>query len=396
MALSPLPTAYCSNVHPARSAAGVEDALAEYTAPLRDRCRRPVAPGLWLPRSVADELAQRSDAVASLARTLDHLGLTCHTLNAFPYGDFHSPRVKDNVYLPDWSHPDRAEYTLKCASVLARLLPTGVEGSISTLPLGFKGHDHQPAFLADCVRQLVRVAVELAGLADDTGFVIRLAVEPEPLCELETTPETVAFFQKLWQVAEQMGHADAVRHHVGLCFDICHQAVEFEDVAGSVRAIDAAGIRINKVHISSALQLDHPATNPEGRDALRRYIEPRYLHQTFGRLPDGRLVHATDLTEEILFDTGSELMTAEVWRVHFHVPVDADRLGPLGTTRPMILEALTTVAELDYAPHLEVETYTWEVLPGADPVNLVDGLVRELDATHAILDGIAARRKALP
>jgi hypothetical protein len=170
-----------------------------------------------------------------------------------------------------------------------------------------------------------------------------------------------------------------------VCYDVCHQAVEFEDAAAAVGELDRAGVRVNKVQVSCAVELARPADHPDGLAALGRYVEPRYLHQTFARLPGGRVVRVPDLTAEFLADPGPEFLAAEAWRVHFHVPVDATRLGPLGTTRPVLAEALGAIGRLGYAPHLEVETYTWEVLPGAAPADIVDGLARELTATRALL-----------
>lgn len=388
MSLSSLPLSYCSNVHPGRSLSEVDSALDRFTVAIAREYGRPLAAGLWLAKPVIDELLAAPDGPRRFADRLAARGLTCHTLNAFPFGDFHSERVKENVYLPDWSRPERLDYTLRCAAVLAELLPDGVDGSISTLPLGFKGFDHPPDFPDACAENLIACAIAFSELRRETGKLVRLAVEPEPLCVLETTAETVEFFRRLRQVADARGLGDTVREHVGVCFDICHQAVEFEDVAASVRALDAAGVRINKVHVSCAIRLERLAADAEGRAALRRYAEPRYLHQTFGRLGDGRVVRAADLTAEFPLNPGPEFAVADEWRVHFHVPIDADRLGPLGTTKPALRDALTAVAALAYAPHLEVETYTWEVLPGAGPADVAAGLARELRAARAILDEI--------
>lgn len=388
MSLNPLPLGYCTNVHPGRSVAEVEAGLDRYTVPVRERLGRPVAAGLWLARPVLDELLATPNGVARFADGLAARGLSCHTLNAFPYGDFHAARVKENVYRPDWAAPERLAYTTGCAAVLAALLPAKTDGSISTLPLGFKGFTHPAGFTAAVTRQLVECARLLHRLREDTGRTVRLAIEPEPFCMLETTAEAIAFFEQLWRAA---GPAEeAARTHLGICFDVCHQAVEFEDVGSAVRELDRAGVRINKVQISCAVQLDRPVANPEGLAALRQYIEPRYLHQTFARCPDGRVIGAVDLTDELLTSPPPGFATADCWRVHFHVPVDADRLGPLGTTRPAVAATLAAVARLDYAPHLEVETYTWEVLPGVSPPDLAAGLARELDATRHLLE-IAGR-----
>jgi sugar phosphate isomerase/epimerase len=387
MAISPLPLSYCTNVHAGRTVAEVEAGLDRYTVAVHERFGAPLAAGLWLARPVTRELTSTPDGVARFAEGLRRRGLTCHTLNAFPYGDFHSERVKENVYLPDWSQPDRRDYTTQCATILAAMMPPGVEdGSISTVPLAFKGFRHLPGFTDACIQYLLIVAHSLAALRQRTGKTIRLAIEPEPLCLLETTAEAIAFFHRLFEVADQLGVGDTARAHLGLCYDVCHQAVEFEDVTGSIAALDAAGIRINKVHVSCALQLDRPMENEEGRAALRRYVEPRYLHQTLARDRSGAVHRHVDLSESFIDAPPDGFRDADAWRVHFHVPVDAERIGPLATTRPDLRDALAAVAKLDYAPHLEVETYTWDVMPGRQQVDLADALAREIRAARAMLE----------
>ena len=385
MSLSPLPLSYCSNVLPGRSVAEIEDGIDRVTLPIRERFGHPMAVGLWFPRSAADELTWFPDKLARFAERLGARTLPCYTLNAFPYGDFHGKRVKEQVYLPDWNQPGRLAYTARCAEILAALLPPGGEGSISTVPLGFKGANEDGDFELSCISRLIATATGLDRLRKETGKLIRLAIEPEPLCVLETTPEALDFFGRLWRAAERANVGEIARTHLGLCYDVCHQAVEFEEIAASIREIDRAGVRINKLHISCALKLERPAENQEGLEALRRFVEPRYLHQTIGRLPDGRIVRTPDLTEEFLNDPGPDPLAATEWRIHFHVPVNLGRLGPLHTTRPELLEAIRAVGELPYAPHLEVETYTWGVLPGQEAPDLVTGLADELIATHALL-----------
>ena len=385
MSLGTLPLSYCTNVHPGQSVAEVEAGLDRYAVNVAKAFGRPLAAGLWLAKPVVDELLSTPDGPRRLADGLRRRGLTCHTLNAFPYGDFHSARVKEAVYLPDWASAERLRYTERCATVLAELLPDGVEGSISTLPLGFKGFEHPEDFWDATAGRLVAAAKFLRAIRDRTGRTIRLAVEPEPFCELETTGEAIAYFGRLWAAARQLKAEDAVREHVGLCYDVCHQAVEFENIADSINQLVRAGVRLNKVHLSCALQLDDPVGNAAGRAALKGYVEGRYLHQTMARAAGGKVERRIDLTAEMIDRPPAEFMSAPAWRVHFHVPVDADALGPLGTTRPQLKTAVAAVARLDYAPHLEVETYTWAVLPGAEKPDLVTGLARELVATRKLL-----------
>jgi sugar phosphate isomerase/epimerase len=391
MALSTLPLSYCTNVHPGRSVAEVLAGIDRYTVAVRERFGHPLAAGLWLASPVASELVASPTALADLAEVLRSRGLTCHTLNAFPFGDFHNERVKDAVYLPDWSDPARTIYTQQCATILSRLLPADVaEGSISTLPLGFKGHVKPTDFEDRCIAALLDLARFLDDLRQRTGKTIRLAIEPEPSCLLETTEEAIAFFRRLYSAADDRSQCEIARRHLGICFDICHQAVEFEDVAASIAAIAREGIRINKVHISCALQIDRSTENAEARDALRRYVEPRYQHQTTAITAAGEVVQVLDLSDDLLDAPPPAFRDAAAWRVHFHVPVGADRIGPLSTTRDALPAAFAAVAKLDYAPHLELETYTWEILPGRGPIALADGLADELSAARAMID--AARQ----
>lgn len=389
MTLSHLPLSYCTNAHAGRTVAEVQTGVTNFSAPIRDRFGEPLAVGLWLARSVMDELAAPA-AVSRFAEFLAEQRLTCHTLNAFPYGDFHSDRVKEQVYLPDWTTLARQKYTIDCARLLAALLPADSEGSISTVPLGFKELATASGFLESCCDPLLETARELEQIYQQTGRRIRLAIEPEPLCVLETTPETVQFFELLRQRAADKHLLDEVNEYLGVCYDVCHQSVEFEDVVASIQTLTAAGIRINKLHISCAIEARNVTRDPAVREALQRYIEPRYLHQTFARKPGGTTVSWTDLDQGLLAAPPVDFAAADIWRVHFHVPVDAEQLGPLQTTRPDLERALVAVRDLDYAPHLEVETYTWEVLPDGGRMQMVEGMSRELLATRRLLTQVSA------
>ncbi|HET6425966.1 MAG TPA: metabolite traffic protein EboE [Planctomycetaceae bacterium] len=389
MTLSTLPLSYCTNVHPGQTVHEVLAGLSQYTLPIRSQFGQPLAAGLWLAKSVIDELADDRER-ERFAEWLASQKIPVYTLNAFPYGNFHSDRVKEQVYLPDWTQPVRRQYTQDCAVVLAHLLPPGVEGSISTVPLGFKALATSADFVDRCLDPLIDLARFLADLKDHDGRIVRLAIEPEPLCVLETTPETIAFFDRLRDRATARKSLTEVEEHLGVCYDVCHQAVEFEDVPASLRSLHAAGIRINKVHISCAIDAPNAGRDPLIRAALRKYIEPRYLHQTFAKTAAGT-VHYLDLDAGLTDDPPAAFRDADHWRVHFHVPVDAEQIGPLGTTRAELIAALQVLPELPYAPHLEVETYTWEVLPGGGRQELTTGFARELLATQRLLDQIRDR-----
>lgn len=393
MSLSTLPLSYCTNVHPAQSVAEVVDGLRTYTVAVRERLGEPIAAGLWLSEAVIRELTAAPKQIEHLATVLGEGSLICYTLNAFPFGNFHSERVKEQVYLPDWTTDERRTYTEQCAHVLAQLLPDGTEGSISTVPLGYKRLSTSRDFVERCQRQLLDLARQLDDLHDDTGRVIRLAIEPEPLCVLETTPEAVSFFERLYDAAEKAGLLDVAQRHLGLCYDVCHQAVEFEDTQASIESLRAADIRINKVHITCAIQLRDPKENPELREAISHFVEPRYMHQTFVRKSSGEVFSMDDLTQEFCLTPPPEALEADMWRVHYHVPVDRSAFADIESTREELERALTAVAALDYAPHLEVETYTWGVLPSGERPDLVSGLTGELSATRELLATIANATK---
>lgn len=393
MSISSLPLSYCTNVHPGVTVAEVLSGLTSYTAPVQKSLGAPIAAGLWLAQPVIAELRDNSRRIDELKKTLAGAGLVTYTLNAFPYGNFHSDRVKEQVYLPDWTADSRREYTVDCARILALLLPEGVEGSLSTVPLGFKSLCERGDFRQQSITQLIRFARAMDELHDETGQVLRLAIEPEPLCVLETTPETIEFFAQLRDEASRTGDREAVDRHIGVCYDVCHQSVEFEDVAASIRELGDHEIRINKVHITCAIELQQPT--PQSLAELSRFVEPRYLHQTFARSASGQVLNYLDLDKAICDQPPPGFHDAQTWRIHFHVPVDAESLGLLGTTRADLRKALLQVQALNYAPHLEVETYTWGVLPSGEKPSLVDGITCELRATQLLLANLRLNKDGL-
>ncbi|GIX04016.1 MAG: xylose isomerase [Planctomycetaceae bacterium] len=372
---APLPLSYCTNVHPGRTVDEVLQGLRQYTQAIRERTGD-IAAGLWLAWPVIHAL-QDMPQREHWHDALKQLGLICYTLNTFPFGDFHADRVKDAVYRPDWSDPRRLEYTLKSAQLLAEMLPPSAEGSLSTLPLAYKPHvTDRPALMARCTDLLLEAACQLQALEQRTGRCIRLGLEPEPLCLLETTDEVLSFFEQLCQAAAHKGCEEIVRDKVGICFDVCHQAVEFEDPVESLRRLSRAGLRVVKLHLSSALHINHPY-DPANREALAAYVEPRYLHQTSALTQTG--VHWwPDLDMRLLADPPEPFLQARAWRVHFHVPIHAAQWGPLSTTQRELQAAFQEVLTWPSPPHLEIETYTWPVLTDGEQFDLITGMSQEL------------------
>lgn len=355
---------YCTNVHAAEDLDGVLAQLSRYAEPVRERLGTDrLGVGLWLAADVARALADDA-ALTRLRRELDARGLEVVTLNGFPYRGFHAPVVKRDVYVPDWADEERLDYTLNLARALVRLLPDdAARGSISTLPLGWRTvWTRERDDVAR--RNLDRLAVELARLERP----VRVAIEPEPGCIIETT-------ERLHRTL-----AGLDTDHIGSCLDLCHLAVAFENPAAAV----AAAAPVVKAQISCALRADDPAA-PATRRALADFAEPRFLHQT--RAADGR---SWDDLDEALAAGGPG-----PWRVHFHVPLHATPEPPLATTHDTLLDTLHALlgGPAALVDHVEVETYTWNVLPAAlRPGALVDGIAAEIAwARDRLLDlGLSA------
>jgi len=365
---------YCTNVHPAEDLPGIVRQLDEHAGPIRrgaglDR----LGVGLWMPVGVASALSDDPKARAVLADALERNGLDLRTVNAFPYRGFHDEVVKLAVYRPDWTTPERLAYTLDCARALAALLPAGADGSISTLPLGWRaGWDAEADRLAE--EHLTRLVEGLAALERETGRTVRVAIEPEPGCILDDVADVVA-----WLGARPHLTAEG---RLGLCLDTCHLAVSFADPAGAVAAATAAGIRIVKVQASVALEVPDPA-DPRAANALRPFAEERYVHQV--REAGGRC-SADDLPE--VLHAASPWPTDRAWRVHVHIPLHARPAPPLRATTEVLLDAVDAVlaAPDGDAAHLDVETYTWSVLPDdLQPETLARGIAAELRWVQACL-----------
>lgn len=378
---------YCSNIHPGESWAEIEANLRRHVPGIREALcpEGEFGLGLRLSAAAASELAA-PEALASLRAFLADSRCYLFTLNGFPHGRFHGTRVKENVYLPDWQDPERLRYTDELADLLAALLPRGQSGSISTVPGAFKSRVDGRAGLERMTRHLVAHAVHLARTERDGGPSVTLALEPEPCCFLETIAEAVSFFEEhLFAPAaiRQLGDAldtdtataaTLLRRHLTLCLDLCHAAVEFEDCGACLAALESAGIGIGKLQISAGLRMED--VTADSAERLRPFVDATYLHQVVERR-EGTLRRFTDLPEAL-----ASLVSGAApreWRVHFHVPVFLDDLGDFSSTQFFIREALERHRRSPLSEHLEVETYTWDVLPARYRHESVEkAIVREL------------------
>ena len=347
--------------------------------PVRDR----VSPngmlpiGLWLSARAAEQLSESIGGGTELRDRLAAAGLSIVTLNGFPYQDFHGSEVKLRVYEPHWANTRRALHTQRLADLLPDLLTPGARtASISTLPLGWRALFSQEgcgASIGIASALLEQTVRHLARLEDRTGIRVTVDLEPEPGCMLDRAADVVGFFEHALQT--RRGEPDP-RRYIGVCHDICHAAVMFEDQRAVLHAYRTAGISVNKVQVSSAVVANG---STESLAALAAFSEPRYLHQTCVRTSDGVVKFFEDLP--LALSAGNSDVASE-WRTHFHVPIFAAHLGGLGTTQSAILDCLTEIDSWpsDQRPVLEIETYAWDVLPSAirDESDLVDGIAREI------------------
>jgi len=363
--------AYCTNVASAPSLEALEASLGGLWTEVRRRVGlERLGLGLWFPRPVAEELATDEDALRRLRSALDSAGLDAVTYNAFPSEDFHAPVVKQDVYAPNWLTDERRTYTLHMARIAAAMADPGDVIPISTLPLGFpKWDERRKALAAD---QLALVAMNLAMLEKLVGVSVRLAIEPEPGCAIETTDEMVGFWNDILLPVAAM-RADHVKKHLGVCLDLCHATVEHEDPIESLSRYADAGIPVHKVQVSAAVEVPDPS-DAEQREKLAAFTEERWLHQVGA---PGRPI-ALDLPNALADES---LTSAAPWRVHFHVPLHAAEVGGLPTTRPIVERFLSHIKTLEAPPVLELETYTWSVVPGAS-IDLAANIAAELTWTR--------------
>lgn len=385
---------YCTNIHPGESYAEVRRNLETHVCAVRERVakRGLFGVGLRLSARAARELSEPG-ALAELKDFLQRSDLYIFTINGFPYGTFHGRPVKDGVYRPDWTAPERLAYTEALARLLAELVPENVAGSISTVPIGFKAHLTRERDLAEAVEHLLLHVALLHRLRERRGREIALCLEPEPCCLLETIDETVTFFESslfapdaLARLAHhaRVGTAEAeplLRRHLGVCLDACHAAVEFEDAEQALERLKACGIRVVKAQLSAGLRL--PEITPAALAALRRYDESVYLHQVVARIDEGRLERYADLPQAFASETAR---AAREWRVHFHVPLYREKLEGFVNTQPFLVELLEIQRHAPFTEHLEVETYTWDVLPAEHRgEDVVASVARELEWVLGIL-----------
>ena len=391
LATSNLHLTYCTNIHPGETWSQVESNLKQYLPQLKARLSPNQAFGIGLRlANAATKKLLAEDNLVQLQSWLQQEDLYVFTLNGFPYGGFHHQVVKDKVYAPDWSTSERLDYTLRLIDILTALLPSNLDGGISTLPISYKpwwGNDedrqrilHQGSInLAQAIAKLVKVY-------QSTGKLIHIDLEPEPDGMLENTTEIIDFFQDwLLPIAgkwlQELGIDSAkaeywITRHIRVCYDTCHFAVEYEEPDEIVRRFKDAGIKIGKIQLSSAIKIDIPSETKERQAVLAKltpFAESTYLHQVIARHED-ELKHYPDLSVAL-----QDFLTTEAqeWRTHFHVPIFIPKYQLFESTQDHIVKLLQMLPDDAIANHLEIETYTWEVLPSEMKLDILTSIERE-------------------
>ena len=380
--------AYCTNIHRGETWAETFASLQQHTLAVRLQVcpNKAFAIGLRLSARAAQELSDR-ETLLDFQRWLGQNRCYVFTINGFPYGAFHGSRVKEQVYLPDWTSEDRLAYTKLLFDLLAQLLPRDVQGSVSTVPCGFKELVTTPEELKLIRNNLWRCVEHIGRVAAQTGRKLHLGLEPEPACLLETTGEVSHFFDRM-----RADHRNDPRlaEHLGINYDTCHLAVEFEEPRDAIGRLLHHGIKISKIHLSSALKV---RPTPQVRHALMPFLDDIYLHQVVVRRADGSRAIYLDLDDALACERDAGAVSDESapslseWRIHFHIPLHSPPTELFENTSDHLLGVLDLLqTNPAVCSHLEMETYTWEVLPEhLKSRDVVDQLVSEYEWTLARL-----------
>lgn len=385
---------YCSNIHPGESWDATLENLKTYIPEIRQRLDVTEAFGIGLRLSnEASLILKDSDKLEEFKAWLESENAYVFTLNGFPYGDFHRKVVKEKVHYPDWTTNDRKEYTIRSFQILADLLPEGIDGGISTSPISyrhwFKTEEELNKAMQTATINLLEVVVELARLEKETGKYLHLDIEPEPDGILENSDEMIWLFTN-WLIPlgvpffDRLGLSSIeaevlIKRHIQVCYDVCHFAIVYENPADTFAKFEAEGIQVGKIQISAALKVNIPESKSEKKEILSKlqpFAESTYLHQVVGRDSNQRLTSYSDLPQAIEKLLGTK---DEEWRIHFHVPIFLEDYGALSSTQSSIKVVLNEVLNNSkITNHLEVETYTWEVLPEDTHLSLGESISREL------------------
>ncbi|MEC3905674.1 metabolite traffic protein EboE [Tamlana sp. 2201CG12-4] len=385
---------YCTNIHSGETWEEIFDNLKNYTVKVKERLNsdKPFGIGLRLSQKSASVLLQGNN-LTNFKTWLDTNNLYVFTMNGFPYGEFHNTTIKDQVHTPDWTTENRVSYTQNLMNILAYLLPKGMEGSVSTSPLSYKHWFNNQTDLDKTTKKscqsLIQIVLQLIDIRKATGKLLHLDLEPEPDGFLENTQEVIDFYKDhlfkegVLIIQKRLGckseEAKAyILEHIQVCYDICHFALAYESPKFVISNLQNEGIKIGKIQISAAIKCQKSDTIPisSQQSYLRQFDEPTYLHQSVVKLDKGNLVHFSDLSEGIDFMTNAGFKEI---RTHFHIPIFISNFQVLKSTQNEIIDALNLWKEIKYSNHLEIETYTWSILPEHLQTDITSSIVREFE-----------------
>jgi len=370
---------YCTNIHPGESWSKIRNNLDLFIAPIKQSVaghNTPFGIGLRLSAVAAQELV-KPEILAEFKGWLATNNCFVFTINGFPYGDFHGTRIKENVYLPDWRSKARLKYTLNLANILSDLLPPKAEtyGSISTVPIGFQEHISSKEDHRRIIENILSIIISLINLKNTTGKEIILALEPEPYCYLSTVSQTISFLNKfifsksaIASISNVLGIDNSqaeskARSHIGICFDLCHAAVEFEEPEQVIQEIRESKILIPKIQISNSLEIRE--VNDKTIRRLLEFDDGTYLHQVVEKTGQ-QINRYKDISDAVSnYRARSHINIGEncEWRIHFHIPIFHNTIAEFDSSQSFIHQVLVRHAMQPLTQHLEVETYTWNVLP---------------------------------
>ena len=366
--------AYCTNIHRGESWEETFASLNRHTLRVKDHvCSEDqwYAIGLRLSAVAAKELSG-SSCLKNFQKWLEKHQCYVFTINGFPYGNFHGQRVKEQVYAPDWCSDDRLSYTKCLFDILVELLPEGVDGSVSTVPGSFKEFITSQEQEVGIIQNIKATVEYMADLGQRRGKDLHLGIEPEPLGWIENIQETIAFFDRFRE-----GLSRELWPYLGVNYDTCHMAIEYEDAGSALRKLEERDIRLSKLHLSSALKV---VPDEQSLESLKHFLDDVYLHQVIARTKEGSLIRYRDL-DEALSLTKPEIEKQVEWRVHFHVPLHMPDSEIFRSTSDHLQSVLAYLREKPLTcSHLEIETYTWEVMPDEiKAANVTEQLVAEYE-----------------
>lgn len=394
---------YCTNIHAGKNWTDDFNALKQNFPVIRKSVApgQPLGLGLRLSNQASIEL-QEEDTLMQFQQWLKENEAYVFTMNGFPYGDFHHTIVKENVHAPDWTTKERMDYTIRLFHILKSILPAGMDGGISTSPLSyrhwFKNTEEFNRAKQASTLHVIAVIEELIGIHQETGQLLHLDIEPEPDGILETGREFIDWFEAhllvlgIPMIALKFNlsndeAAGLIKKHLCLCYDVCHFAIGYEDHEAVLAELEQKGIKVGKLQISAALKADLNGSAAE-REAIRSsfatFNEATYLHQVVAKKDDGSLIRYPDLPAA-LEDFHHKSITQ--WRSHFHVPISIKEIGLLQSTQDDIIALLEIQKNKAFTSHLEVETYTWEVLPEQIKLPIAQSISNELNWVMNILAG---------